>query len=377
MLYDYIIVGAGIAGVSLAYRLPVEARVLVIEREDQPAHHSTGRSAAMFIETYGTPTIRALTVASHDFYSTPPTGFSEQPILTPRGVLYIGTAEQQALLDSSYETFLNQGLDVQRLTPQQALNLVPCLNVDKIAGAIYDPIGQDMDVHALHQGFLKGMRAKGTELRLNAELHSAKWDGQDWEIHLTSSTTAPLRARTLINAGGAWADHIAQLCGVRPLGIQPKRRSAFLFNPPDGVDHHTWPAVIDIGEKFYFKPDAGLLMGSPANADLVDAHDVVAEELDIATGVYHIEEMTQLRIRRPSHTWAGLRSFAPDGELVIGKDPKFPAFFWLAAQGGYGIQTAAGASLLAASLLQDQALPDNLTALSINPEVVSPARFNK
>ncbi|MGO3870273.1 MAG: NAD(P)/FAD-dependent oxidoreductase [Alcaligenes sp.] len=374
MVYDYVIVGAGMAGVSLAYRLPESAQVLILERESHAAYHSTGRSAAMFVETYGTETIRALTVAGNDFFSHPPAGFTDQPILLPRGVLYVGTAEQQDLLDSQFKDWHEQGLDVSRLTAEQALAMVPCLDPAQLAGGLYDAQGQDMDVHALHQGFLKGAQAKGVALRLDTEVVSAHWDGECWEVQLSSEPT-PLRTRMLVNAAGAWADTLAQRCGVQPLGIQPKRRSAFLFSPPEGVDHRDWPAVIDIGEEFYFKPDAGMLLGSPANADDVDAHDVVAEELDVATGIYRIEERTQLRIRRPSHTWAGLRSFAPDGELVIGQDAQCPGFFWLAGQGGYGIQTAAGASLLAATLLQNEELPDSLTALEVDPAVVSPARF--
>ncbi|MCC9162719.1 FAD-binding oxidoreductase [Alcaligenes sp. MMA] len=374
MVYDYVIVGAGMAGVSLAYRLPESAHVLVLERESHAAYHSTGRSAAMFVETYGTETIRALTVAGNDFFSHPPDGFSDQPILLPRGVLYVGTAEQQDLLDSQYEDWHEQGLDVSRMTAEQALTLVPCLDPAQLAGALYDGQGQDMDVHALHQGFLKGAQAKGVTLRLDTEVLSAQWDGECWDVQL-SSEPGTVRTRVLVNAAGAWADTLAERCGLKALGIQPKRRSAFLFSPPEGMDHRDWPAVIDIGEEFYFKPDAGMLLGSPANADDVDAHDVVAEELDVATGIYRIEERTQLRIRRPSHTWAGLRSFAPDGELVIGHDTQCPGFFWLAGQGGYGIQTAAGASLLAASLLQKQDLPESLKALEIDPAVVSPARF--
>jgi D-arginine dehydrogenase len=374
MVYDYVIVGAGMAGVSLAYRLPESAQVLVLERESHAAYHSTGRSAAMFVETYGTETIRALTVAGNDFFSHPPAGFSDQPILLPRGVLYVGTVDQQDLLDSQYQDWHEQGLDVSRLSAEEALAMVPCLDPAQLAGALYDGQGQDMDVHALHQGFLKGAQAKGVKLRLDTEVVSAKWDGECWEVQLNAEP-ASLRTRVLVNAAGAWADTLAERCGVQALGIQPKRRSAFLFSPPEGVDHRDWPAVIDIGEEFYFKPDAGMLLGSPANADDVDAHDVVAEELDVATGIYRIEERTQLRIRRPSHTWAGLRSFAPDGELVIGQDANCPGFFWLAGQGGYGIQTAAGASLLAASLLQKQDLPDSLKALNIDPAVVSPARF--
>lgn len=374
MLYDYLIVGAGIAGVSLAYHLPKDATVLVLERETHAAYHSTGRSAAMFIETYGTPTIRALTVASHNFYSHPPAGFTEQAILTPRGVLYIGSEEQQALLDDCYDMYVKQGLAVERLSAQQALAMVPCLNPERLAGAIYDKVGQDMDVHALHQGYMKGMQRNGVQLRLGSEVISASWDGELWSLQLSDSAQA-VQARYLINAAGAWADTVATRCGLLPLGIQPKRRSAFLFAAPEGLEHRDWPAVIDVGEEFYFKPDAGMLLGSPANADETSPHDVVAEELDVAMGIYRIEERTELRIRRPSHTWAGLRSFAPDGELVIGNDPNCPAFFWLAGQGGYGIQTAAGVSMLALSLLLGQPLPESLVALGVNPAVVSPERF--
>jgi len=222
-------------------------------------------------------------------------------------VLYVGTADQQDLLDSQYQDWHEQGLDVSRLSAEEALAMVPCLDPAQLAGALYDGQGQDMDVHALHQGFLKGAQAKGVKLRLDTEVVSAKWDGECWEVQLNAEP-ASLRTRVLVNAAGAWADTLAERCGVQALGIQPKRRSAFLFSPPEGVDHRDWPAVIDIGEEFYFKPDAGMLLGSPANADDVDAHDVVAEELDVATGIYRIEERTQLRIRRPSHTWAGLRS---------------------------------------------------------------------
>jgi len=375
MLYDTLVIGAGIAGASLAYRLPTGSRTLILEQESQPGYHSTGRSAAILITTYGTPTIRALTVASQDFYKQPPDGFSDDAILDPRGVLYIATAEQQALLQQAYEDFRRQGLDIQLLTFWEAMDRVPCLRADTLAAAMLESIVADIDVHGLHQSYLRAARQQGAELRLNATVARASWDGQIWTVTLEGSDET-LQARRLVNAAGAWADTIAERCGIQPLDIQPRRRSGFLFSPPEGVDHTRWPAVMDIGETFYFKPDAGMLMGSPANADPVDAHDVVAEELDIATGIYHIEERTSLRIRRPSHTWAGLRSFAPDEEFVIGPDTANPAFFWLAGQGGYGIQTAAGVSLLAASLLAGDGVPDELANLGVDSAVVSPARFN-
>lgn len=374
--YDYAVIGAGMAGASVAYRLSLAgASVAVLEQESQPGYHATGRSAAMFMETYGTEHTRALTVASREFFMNPPKGFTEHPILTPRGVLYIAQAGQESLLESAYEAYRAQGLEVTRLSAEQAISMVPCLSPDTLVGAIHDTVAADMDVHALHQGFIAGMRAHGATLIPNAELQSARHDESGWLLQTAGGIE--LRSRVVINAAGAWADPVAEICGAQALGIQPMRRSAFLFPAPEGMDITHWPTVLGVDEGFYFKPDAGVLLGSPANADPVAPHDVVPEELDIATGIYRIEEATTLKIRRPSHTWAGLRSFAPDNEFVIGWDADVPGLFWVAGQGGYGIQTAAGASLLAACLLLDQPLPPSLTDHGVNAETVDPARFGK
>lgn len=374
--FDYAIIGAGMAGASVAYRLSLTgASVVVLEQESQPGYHSTGRSAAMFMETYGTEHTRALTRASRDFFLNPPEGFSEHPILAPRGVLYIAQAGQESLLENAYEAYHAQGLDVQRLSPGEAIAMVPCLAPDTLLGAIHDTVASDMDVHGLHQGFLRGMRDRGAQLRGDARLESATHENGIWTLH--TSSVGEIRARVVVNAAGAWADTVAQMCGATVLGIQPMRRSAFLFPAPEDVDSTHWPTVLGVDESFYFKPDAGVLLGSPANADPVDPHDVVPEELDVATGIYRIEEATTLRIRRPSHVWAGLRSFAPDNEFVIGWDAGVPGFFWVAGQGGYGIQTAAGASLLASSLLLGQALPAELADHGVSAQVVDPARFKE
>ncbi|TEA78722.1 NAD(P)/FAD-dependent oxidoreductase [Allopusillimonas ginsengisoli] len=373
-LFDYAIIGAGMAGASVAYRLSLSgASVVVLEQESQPGYHSTGRSAAMFMETYGTAHTRALTRASRDFFLHPPSGFTEHPILAPRGVLYIGHTGQEGMLDAAYDAYRTQGLEVNRLTAHEAMQMVPCLTPDRLIGAIYDPVASDMDVHGLHQGFLRGMRAHGATLQANAKLESAEYGNAVWTLRTSNSHI--LRARVVVNAAGAWADAVAGVCGVASLGIQPMRRSAFLFPAPDGTDISHWPTVLGVDESYYFKPDAGVLLGSPANADPVDPQDIVPEELDIAMGIYRIEEVTTLRIRRPSHVWAGLRSFAPDHEFVIGWDSKVPGFFWLAGQGGYGIQTAAGASELASTLLLGQALPAALTDHGVSAQAVDPARF--
>lgn len=372
--YDYAIIGAGMAGASVAYRLSLAgASVVVLEQESQPGYHATGRSAAMFMETYGTEHTRALTRASRDFFMNPPAGFTDHPILTPRGVLYIAQAGQESLLEDAFRAYLAQGLEVQRLSPAQAMEMVPCLVPDTLIGAIHDTVASDMDVHALHQGFIRGMREHGATLMENSRLESAERLSEGWALRLAGGQT--IQARNIVNAAGAWADQVAEHCGVATLGIQPKRRSAFLFPAPEGTDVTGWPTVLAVDESFYFKPDAGVLLGSPANADPVDAHDVAAEELDVATGIYRIEEATTLRIRRPSHVWAGLRSFAADHEFVIGWDAQAPGFFWLAGQGGYGIQTAAGASELASALLLGQPLPASLTEHSVSAAAVDPARF--
>lgn len=371
--YDYAIVGAGIAGASVAYRMAETASVVVLEREPQPGYHSTGRSAAMFMETYGTPHIRALTRASREFYEHPPAGFADHPLLGPRGVLYIATLGQEDLLQQTYAEFRDQSGQVALVSAAEAAARVPCLRSELLCGAIAEPEARDIDVHALHQGFLRGMRQRGATLRANAELAGARHDADGWTLQLTDGQT--LRARALVNAAGAWADQVAGLCGAAPIGLQPRRRTAFTFAGPEGMDFADWPAVVGVDESFYFKPDAGQLLGSPANADPVAPHDVVPEELDVATGIHRIESATSLSIRRPRHTWAGLRSFVADGDFAIGWDEQTPGFFWLAAQGGYGIQTAAAASELAAALLARRPVPGHLREHGVDAEAVRPGRL--
>ena len=373
MSYDFVIVGAGIAGASLAYQLAPHARVALLEREEQPGYHSTGRSAALFMETYGTPAIRALTRASRAFYITPPPGFTEHPILSPRGVVHVAQIGCERELEEELALASQTSTQAERLSVEQVCARVPVLRGELLCGALYVPDAMDIDVHALHQGYLRGFRANGGQLLNHAELASAAFADGAWAIELTDGRS--LRATHLVDAAGAWADVVAQRCGVRPVGLQPKRRTAFTFAPPAGIDSANWPAVVGIDESYYFKPDAGQLLGSPANADPVEPHDVQPEELDVATGIYHIEQMTTLTIRRPSHVWAGLRSFVPDGDLVIGPDNYAPNFFWVAAQGGYGIQTAAAASEFAASMLLQGQPTERLLQFGVSAEALAPGRL--
>ena len=374
---DVAVVGAGIAGASLAYFAAPHARVLLLERETQPGMHSTGRSAAMFMESYGSPQVRALTRASRPFLEQPPAGFCSTPLLSPRGARYIASVAQRGELQALYSNLLQDGCPAQWLEGAAARLLVPVLMPEACDSAVLDPAAADLDVHALHQSFLRGARSKGAQLRCSAEVLSLQRvgarsgvDGADsgaahWLLHTRSG---PVHARWVVNAAGAWADELAARAGVAGIGLEPRRRSAFVF---DGLvdadaaaraqmaDMALWPCVASVDETFYFKPEAGLLLGSPANAEPVPPHDVMPEELDIATGIARIEAATSLRIRRPRRSWAGLRSFVPDGNLVAGFDtapgtafdPAVPGFFWLAAQGGYGIQTSAAMGACAAALL--------------------------
>lgn len=371
--FDVAIIGAGIAGASLGWRLAGQRSVVLLEQESQPGYHSTGRSAAMFMESYGPPMVRALTRASRDFYQAPPKGFTEQPLVSPRGALYVATHEQAHLLDKMRAELEATGSKVERLDAGATLAKAPCLRPELIHGALYEADAQDIDVSALHQGFLRGFKQSGGALSTGAQVEFAQREGDAWMLQLTGGET--LRARAVVNAAGAWADELATVFGAQRIGLTPCRRSAFTFKAPEGIDASAWPAVAGIDESFYFKPDAGQLLGSPANADPTHPHDVVPEELDIATGIYHIEELTTLVIRRPTATWAGLRSFVPDGEMVIGWDGRCPGFFWLAGQGGYGIQSAAGASELATALLLGDPLPQRLRDEGVDPDALSPQRL--
>ena len=376
-IWDVIVVGAGMAGASVGWQLAQAGRqVLVLERESQHGYHTTGRSAALFEEHYGPLQVQALTRASRAFYEQPPAGFTDYPILHPRGVMYVGTAAQKALIDAAYAEAVKHSPDAQRLDGDALRALVPVLN-DSIVDGFVDDGARDIDVHALHQGFLRGMRQAGGQLWCNAEVSALALDGarRTWTVTLADGRTA--QARTLVNAAGAWADHIGELAGARAMGLVPARRSAFTFPVPEGLDATHWPAVISADERFYFKPDAGQLLGSPANADATYPHDVQPEEEDIATGIWNIEQATTLSIRRPSHTWAGLRSFVADGEMVIGWDSHVPEFFWVAAQGGYGIQSAAGYSLLARNLLLAEPVDEQLLRQGVQTELLAPARLQK
>ncbi|XLX39494.1 NAD(P)/FAD-dependent oxidoreductase [Ectopseudomonas mendocina] len=370
---DYLIIGAGIAGASTGYFLASHGKTLLLEREAQPGYHATGRSAALYTVAYGTPQVRALTAASRTFYDAPPNGFTDHPLLSPRGELVVDFSGDAAELQRQYEQAREHVSEARLLSADEACAMVPVLRRELVHGALFDPSAADIDTAALHQGYLRGIRQQGGEIHCNREVLSIDRDGDGWQVECAGQR---YRTRVLINAAGAWCDEIARLAGLPGIGLQPKRRAAFTFHVADGIDCHAWPALVSLDESFYFKPDAGLLLGSPANADPVEPHDVQPEELDIALGIHQIEEHTSLQIRRPAHTWAGLRSFVADGDLVGGFDTQTENFFWIAAQGGYGIQTSAAMGQACAALIRRQPLPQPLLEAGLSEAMLSPARLS-
>jgi len=371
---DFIVVGGGIAGASAGYALAEHARVILIERESQFGYHSTGRSAAVFLKSHGPAVIRALATASKDFLLNPPDGFSESPLVRPRGILFIGRADQVALLDEQAAECARFISEVRRLDAREARAMAPIIREEYLAGAVYDPEAMDLDVHAIHQGFLRGTRARGGKTLKGAELIELKHAGGAWTA---VSTAGSFSAPAVINAAGAWCDKVARIAGVRTIGLVPKRRTAFVFDPPAGVDCRAWPGIHDIGERFYFKPDAGKLLASPADETPMEPCDVHPDDLDVAIAVDRIQRAADLRVTHIDRKWAGLRSFVADGCPVVGYDPEAAGFFWLAGQGGYGIETSVGMGRLSASLARGEGVPSDLASLGVRAETVAPGRLRR
>lgn len=351
--YDVLVIGSGIAGASVAAQLAPHRRVAIVEREPQPGYHATGRSAAVFSETYGPAPIRALTRASRAFLFGPPSGFCETPLVSPRGALHVAREDQidamTALIDD-----IGRDSAIRCIDGREAGRLSPLLRPEQVAAAVHDPQTCDIDVHALHQGYLRQVRRNGGAVLNNADVLALLRHAGEWVV---TTTAAQLRAPIVVNAAGAWADTVAKLADVRPLGLQPLRRTALTVEI-DAPNLQEWPLTIAIDESYYFKPDAGCLLLSPGDEHPSPPCDAAPEEWDVAVAIDRVETATTLQVRRVHARWAGLRSFLPDRVPAVGFDPDADGFFWLAGQGGYGIQTAPMMGALAASLICDQHLPE-------------------
>jgi D-arginine dehydrogenase len=370
--FDYLVLGAGMAGASVAAGLAGRGRVAVLEAEGQPGYHTTGRSAALFSEIYGNATVRALSRASRPFLFDPPAIFTPVPLVRPRATLYFAGPGQAPLLAKLREQ-PDVAAAIHPLTAGEVLKKVPIFRRDWLTGGALESGSADIDVDALHQGFLRAARAKGATLVMDARLESLARSDDGWTAVARAGV---FRARVVIDAAGAWADEVARLAGLVPLGVQPLRRTALLVEAPEGAqDTSAWPAAIAADESFYFKPDAGLLLLSPADETPSPPCDAQPEELDVALAVDRFETATTAAVRRVRHRWAGLRVFAPDRTPVVGFDPRAPGFFWMAGLGGYGIQTASALGRVGAALASGQPVPADIAAEGVTAEVLSPARL--
>lgn len=340
---DIIVIGGGMAGISLGARLAGAARVVVLEAEAQPGRHSTGRSAAIFILNYGGPVLRQLNAASLGFLSDP-AEIGEASLLTRRGELLIAAPGEGA----AFEDYLSGASGMTRIAVGDAVAMLPILRPERIEAAAFEPEALDIDVDRMLQGFLRLMRRRGGALVTGAAVTAIAADAGGWVV---TTAGGDWRAPVVVNAAGGWADPVAAMAGARPRGLVPLRRSAALIPPPAGHDVGGWPMVANAAERWYAKPDAGKLMISPADEDPVEPHDVWAEDMVLAEGLARFEEAVTMEVTRVEHSWAGMRTFAPDRTPVVGFDAEVPGLFWLAGQGGYGIQTAPALSQLAADLL--------------------------
>ncbi len=369
---EFLIIGGGIAGASAAYELSAHGRTIVLEREEAPGYHSTGRSAAQFLESYGNLAVRRLAKASRPFFDDPPPDFAEHPLLTPRGALFIARKDQRARFDAALAETRTQVQSVYEMECSEAIALVSVLREDYLAAAFFEPNAMDIDIHAIHHGYLKGIATRGGEVVTDAELTRLVRTQGSWVAETRAGAFA---APVVVNAAGAWCDAVAELAGVRPIGLVPKRRTALTFDPPDGLDVTGWPLTIDIDEEFYFKPEAGRILASPADETPSPPCDAQPEEIDVALAVDRVHTATTLDVRRITHRWAGLRSFVADKTPVVGMDDEAEGFFWIAGQGGYGIMTSPAMARAATGLATNGRLPDDLIALGLTPADLSPGRL--
>ena len=361
MRFDIAIVGAGIAGASLAWSLGQRSggtlRVVLIEAEAQPGYHTTGRSAAFWVESYGGPGIVPLSRASRQFFGAPPVGFAEGPLLSVRPALHLAPPDDGdfgagGALAAVAAEFDRGRVDYRWLGAAAiaASPAGPMLRPEWRTRAIIEPDCHDIDVAALHRGFLRGSGGSKPALMTDAQVTAMARRGDHWQLDTRAGT---VRATTVVNAAGAWADGVARLAGARPLGLQPLRRTmaVLAIDPPPPAD---LPVVMDAAGRFYFKPDGGRLWLSPHDETPDVAHDVRPDEIDLARVIDRFERASTSRVLRLQTSWAGLRTFAPDRLPVFGWDGAVPGFFWCAGQGGFGIQTAPAAADMCAALVLGQ-----------------------
>jgi D-arginine dehydrogenase len=362
---DYLVVGAGMAGASVAAHLAETRSVMLIDMEAQAGFHATARSAAVYEPNYGPAAILALTRASKGFFENPPAGFTAAPLLSPRATLMLeadGQAEHTAQL-------LCFAAGLEEVSETAARRLFPVLRQAYAKRCFVDDHTGDLDVDLIHRGYLRLLSARGGTLLLNTGLHSAERQRGTWRVQCGD---VEVSATTIVNAAGAWGDMVAERCGVRPVGLEARRRSIGVV--PVAMDSSTWPMVIDVGETWYAKPQGARLLVSSADATPVPACDASADDMAIAEGVERMMQATTLEVTRMESSWGGIRTFAPDGNPVVGYDPSTEGFVWLVGQGGYGIQSAPALSRVAANMARHLAVPQDVIDLGLDTADILPDR---
>jgi len=368
------VIGGGIAGASAGYELAAGADITLFEQESTCGYHSTGRSAALFTECYGEPVVRRLAIASRTFLETPPPGFTDQPLVRPRPMMFIATHDQVAALETSLADYQEMVPTVRSAAAREVVAMCPVLDAAVIAGGIIEPHAHDIDVHALHTAYLRGVRGRGGRILTSAGVTALGRRGNRWTVQTTAGTDD---YDVVVNAAGAWCDRVGALAQARPIGLVPKRRTAFTFAPPQGPGPYPWPMVIDVDEQFYFRPEGVHVLGSPCDETPVEPQDVRHEEIDVALGIARIAAVTTLDIRTVVRAWAGLRSFVADHRPVNGWDPELPGFYWLAGQGGFGIKTSPAMGRFVAAMILEGAPPEDLEARGITAASVGVERLSE
>ena len=364
---DILVIGGGIAGVSAGHYLAeADREVLLVEGEPRLAYHTTGRSAAVLYESYGTRAIQTLTAASLGFLKKPPGGLVDAPLVRPRGVVLVARPDQMDRL----ETEASHGVGLRMISPAEVGALVSVIRTELLAGALVEPQAADLDVAALHQAFVRGMRRAGGAIRLAAPVEALARSAGRWMVRAGGEV---ITADVVVNAAGAWCDVVAGMAGVEPVGLVAMRRTAFMV--PGRPEWSGWPTVVDMNQEWYFRPDGEQLLCSPGEEKPSPPCDARPEEIDIALAIDRINRATTLGIRTVRSSWTGLRSFVSDRSMVIGFDDTAAGFFWLAGQGGTGIQTAPGAGRLAAALIIEGAPPADQVDLGVDVDAFSPVRL--
>jgi D-arginine dehydrogenase len=367
---DFVVVGGGIAGVAAAAHLAPHGSVTLFEMEPTLAYHTSGRSAAMLVENYGSDGARPLVKAARPFLEGPPSGAVDNPLLSDRPVMWVSGHGTLATLEKRAADAQDRGAKCELLSPEEAADHVPALRLEWLNGALFEPSGADIDVAGLHQAFVRIARSHGAELLTGTPVTAIEQGNGKWVIR---SGDRHVAADVIVNASGAWGDQVARLAGVAPVGLQPMRRTAFMV--PGSAASALWPMVVETNESFYFRPDGVQFLCSLAEEVLSEPMDARPRMEDVALAIDRINMATTFDIRTVNSQWAGLRTFAPDRELVIGQDPTAPGFYWLVGQGGIGIQTSPAYGQLLACEVTSTAIPGHFSDVGVDPERTSPARL--